>query len=404
MQKLIEIQRDIIFRFEAQELYPRELYDHLNLDNYCTGIVGPRGVGKTTLLLKVALDKGLKEGKAMYVSADHVHFVDNTLYDLVEKLVKSSDVGLLCVDEIHKHPNWHQQLKSIADTFSDFRILFTGSSMIDIIRGKYDLSRRVTLHRLNGLSYREYLGFAYDIHLPKVSLEELTDQHEKLINQFKLKQPLKLFDEYLKQGYYPFFKKLTLDQDLYQAIANSIQKTIYEDIAVCHSMKTSTLMVLENILKYTISTSPGEITPAKLASTMGKDFQSVSSYCQILNQAGLLNHLYTAKPGKAQLKNPVKMYPDNTNMIFAIDPPVFEDALKGRLRETFVINQLVNAKYQVYYSEQGDFEVAGLTVEVGGPNKTAKQIRSAKKGIVATDGIEHGHAQNVPLFLFGFLY
>ena len=157
MNKLFDIQQIIIGQFENQPFYAREVFKQINLDNYITGIVGPRGIGKTTFLLKHAIEMGAKDGRALYVSADNLYFLNNPLVELVDQLYKETDIRLLCIDEIHKYPNWNQELKNIADTYPEFRLLFSGSSTIDLINGKYDLSRRVTLLHLNCLSFRDYL-------------------------------------------------------------------------------------------------------------------------------------------------------------------------------------------------------------------------------------------------------
>src|SRR3990167_7508106 len=206
MERLFEIQRIILEQVEQDPYFWRDQFDLFTAVRQICGIVGARGVGKTTFLLRHVLNSGAKQRKALYVSADSIFFLENTLIDLVDYLYKQTDARLLCIDEIHKYPNWKMELKNIADTYPSFRIFFSGSSMIDLIQGKYDLSRRVNLHKLCGFSFREYLEFYLGKKIPKLELETLLSSHLVIAQQLEITGILKHFNDYLRLGYYPFFK------------------------------------------------------------------------------------------------------------------------------------------------------------------------------------------------------
>lgn len=404
MQQLFEAQAILLKDFQSEPFYNREIFKQITLDNHATGIVGSRGVGKTTLLLHQTLLANEKEQKALYVSGDNIYFLEHRLYDLADQLYKETDVTLLCIDEIHKYKNWQQELKNIVDTFRRFKVLFTGSSMIDIVRGKYDLSRRVTLHHLHGFSFREYLEFSTEKKYPIISFEQLIKEHLTLANNIDIAKPIQAFQSYCRLGYYPFFKELSQDTEKFQAIQNVIQKTIYEDIATFYSLKTPTLLLLEKLFQYVISSSPGELNAYKLAKILDKDFVSISGYLKILNESGLIRYLHTNKAGKAMLRNPEKMYPENTNMITASLVAQPNDNIIGKMRETFTLATLQNAGLKVYYGAQGDFVVNDFVFEVGGKNKTLKQLKDVKNGYLLCDNILVGDRSRIPLYLLGFLY
>lgn len=404
MEKILEIQKTILDDFENEPFYERDIFKTITFDNAITGLVGSRGIGKTTFLLHQVLKEGARTGKALYVSADNLYFLENRLFDLVNQLYKETDIRLLCIDEIQKYPNWQQELKNIADTFRHLRILFSGSSMIELISGKYDLSRRVTLHYLHGLSFREFLDFYHEIKLPVISLEDILKNHLTLSQEITLAKPIKLLKEYFKVGYYPFFKNFTSEYEKFQAIENATQKTIYEDISILHSLKTPTLLIIEKIYKYVLNSLPGELSVNKLSNILGKDFESVSEYFRYLEEAGLIRSIYSAQSGKAHLRNPTKIYPENSNLIYASYLPTTEDATKGKVRETFVLNQLQNINKKVFYSETGDFKVDEMVFEVGGKNKSTAQIKNLKNAYVFADDITVGLGNRIPLYLLGFLY
>jgi predicted AAA+ superfamily ATPase len=404
MEHLFEIQRIIFEQFETQPFYSRMIFKQITFDNMISGLVGARGVGKTTLLLRHAIDAGAKKRRSLYVSADNLFFLTHSLVELVDYLYKQTDVRLLCIDEVHKYPNWNQELKNIADTYPTFKILFSGSSMIDLIRGKYDLSRRVTLYHLHGLSFREYLEFYLELKLPQTSLTELVASHIDFASELEITSLLKHFSEYLRHGYYLFFSGFSQEREKFQAIENSTQKTIYEDIGTLHSLKTPTLAIIEKLLKFVINSAPGELNASKLARNLGKDFNNISTYLGYLEQAGLIRSLYPRSTGQAALRNPVKLYPENTNLVYASYLPLSQDNTVGKVRETFVINQLQNAELPVFYSQRGDFRVGEFIFEVGGRNKTHKQIKDEENGYVLADGILSGTKKKIPLYLIGFLY
>lgn len=404
MKTLFDVQKIIISEFEEHPFQNRALFEKVTLDNKLTGIVGTCGVGKTTYLLHKAIECGAKQEQALYVLADSVFFLENKLIDLVDWLYKETDVRLLCIDEIHKYKGWQQELKNISDIYRNFRILFSGSSMIDIVRGKYDLSRRATLHSMHGFSFREYLKVVFDIDISPLTLNEILKSHITISQNIHVPKILKYFKDYLRIGYYPYFLELNQDREKAQAIDNACKKTIYEDIATIHSLKTPSLQILEKIFKYVVISPAGELSVNKLSSILERSFDSVSEYLRILEEAGLIRSLFPKNSGKTHLRNPIKIYPDNTNMIQNIALPSAQDNMIGKSRETFFLSHCQNAEYKVYYSQRGDFEIDGRLFEIGGKNKTTKQIKGIGQSHVVADGILVGSKKTIPLYLFGMLY
>ena len=404
MNQLFEIQRILLEQFQELPFFRRKIFEQITLDNKISGILGPRGVGKTTFLLHFVLERGASKRKALYVSADNLYFLEHRLLELVDQLYKETDVRLLCIDEVHKYPNWNQELKNISDTYLDFRVVFSGSSMIDLIQSKYDLSRRVTIYHLHGFSFREYLEWHLKKTLSIYSLDDLINAHLQIEQEIAIPGILKQLQDYFKIGYYPFFWGFTQDREKFQAIENSTQKTIYEDIGTFHSLKTPSLLIIEKLFKFLINSAPGELSAFKLAKYLDKDFETISTYLHYLQEAGLVRFLYPKNSGKAYLRNPSKMYPDNPNLIFASYVPLAQDKIVGKVRETFVINHLQNANFKTYYSQRGDVVVNDFVFEIGGPGKKDTQIRGEKNGYILADGILTGSKQHIPLYLIGFLY
>lgn len=396
---LLEIQNTLLSGFKGRKHYSRTLYKHINLDNRFVGLVGARGVGKTTYLLQLVQNSET----SLYVSADNVFFLEHSLLELVDTLYKETDIRTLCIDEIHKYPNWNQELKNIYDTYLEFKIIFTGSSAIDLTRSKYDLSRRVVLYSFYGFSFREYLAFNDIATIDAVTLNDILEKPQEILSNISLANPIKQFKDYLRFGYYPFSNDFSQRVDFYQAIRNIHQKSIYEDIGTAHQLKTGTLLVLEKLFKYVLNSVPGELSVYKVASALGKDFKSISEYVRYLEEAGLLRCLRSSQIGKGQLKNPEKLLPDNPNMIYAELIKESADIL-GNIRESFALSHLQNAGLCVFYQKIGDFYVEGKTLEIGGKNKTRRQIKGVEDAYVLSDDTVTAFKNTLPLWLLGILY
>lgn len=404
MQSLQETQQYLINDFIKLPYFDRLHYKSIEFANRINGILGSRGTGKTTFLLQTAINKGALEGKALYVSTDNVFFLDNKLLDLAEWAYKTTDIKYLLIDEIHKYPSWNQELKNIYDSFLNIEVCFSGSSMIDIISSKYDLSRRVTLYPMYGFSFREYLLYNHDINIKAYSLDEIIKSHSKLALEINCPKILKYFKEYLGLGYYPFTKNLNTQSARFQAIENIAQKTIYEDIATLHNLKTSSLLIIEKLYKYILGSLPGEININKLASHLQKDFNDVSRYLSYLDQAGLVNALHTKQAGKALLGTPSKILPENSNMIYAHYLAQTQDSITGKVRETFAVNQLKCAGHNVHYSTIGDYQVDEYHFEIGGKNTKTKQLKGKDNAFVLADDLTVGSGKVIPLYFMGLLY
>ncbi len=385
--------------------FKRFLYDEIDFNQRLIGIIGPRGVGKTTLILQYLKEKYYKDENALYFLADNVLFKKGDLLSLAREFYLKHGGRLICIDEIHRYENWNQELKNIYDTLPDLKIIFSGSSSLNLVKGKYDLSRRGVTYNLGGFSFREYLLFEKKIDIKKFSIDKLIKDYRKIsIDLMEVKSILKDFNEYLTTGYYPFFKETGSRQLYFQQINNIIDKIIYEDIASSYSLKTQNLVIFKQILCFLATISPGEINVNKLASSLEKNHATISEYLNILEEASLIRFLPIGKAGHSLIRRAKKVFLDNTNLAQAINNNLGGTIDKGTTRELFVLNQLQNAGYIPIYASGGDLSVNGYTFEIGGKNKDKRQIKGIKKSYLVLDDIIVADKNKIPLYLFGFFY
>lgn len=378
--------------------HKRYLYEKINWNARMIGIKGARGVGKTTLLLQRIKLAFADVDTVFYVSLDDLWFKTNTLQELVEYLY-AHGVTSLFLDEVHHYPDWSQNLKNIYDNYPDLTLVYTGSSMLEIDNSKIDLSRRQTVYELAGLSFREFLAFENKLKIDVLSLDTLLGQHVKIGMEITEKTKiLPLFENYLRFGYYPFYKEAGDDfpvrlQEVVSLVISSDLPAI-EDIAYSTVEKTKKMLM---ILAERVPLTPNISHLCKELETT-RDLGLKLLY--ILDRAALLNLLTSEIKSYKQLSRPDKIYLNNTNLMYALTTNVD----KGNLRETFFLNQ-TDIVTSVVMPKQGDFLVNGKYLfEVGGKGKTFDQIKDQPDSYLAVDDIELGHKNRIPLWMFGLLY
>lgn len=363
------------------------------------GIKGARGVGKTTLLLQYIKKNLPINEETLYVSLDNIWFTENNLSDLTDSFIKKGGKYLF-LDEVHKYPNWAQELKNIYDDYPQLKIVFTGSSLLEILNARADLSRRAIIYTMQGLSYREYLNLILKVEMPILSLEDIVSNHIKLAQDLNNTiKPLQHFDSYLKSGYYPFF--LEAPSLYFQRLEEVINLILEIELPLLRKVDIAYINKLKQLLQIIAQSVPFMPNISKLSERIGINRNTLISYLYFLNEAHIIKNLYRDAKGISQLQKPDKIYLDNTNLQYAFST---NNANIGNIRETFFVNQL-SYKHLVEYTKQGDFRVDGMyTFEIGGPQKTKKQIKDLENAFIASDDIEYGYQNKIPLWLFGFLY
>ena len=371
--------------------FKRYMYSKVLWNSRLVGIVGPRGVGKSTMILQYILENR-DTGNYLYVSADHTYFSSHSLTELADEFVKEGGTKLF-IDEVHKYKGWSRELKQIYDVHPDLSVVFSGSSVLDIHKGENDLSRRVLIFNMQGLSFREYLELFHGIKSKVYSLDEILENRVKLDD---IKHPLPLFREYLHSGYYPFSKEEGFDLRLQQVIT----QTVETDIPQYADMKASTARKLKQMLKIVSQLSPYKPNATSLASEIGVSKNNIMDYLVYLEKAEMIGQLRDDTGGIRGLGKVEKVYVDNTNLMYALSDGTPDT---GNLRETFFYNQM-RVNNDVISSKESDFKVKNFTFEVGGRKKGKKQIEDVSDGLIVKDDIEFGHGNIIPIWHFGFNY
>ena len=378
--------------------FKRYLFHSIDLNNRLIAIKGARGTGKTTLLIQIGKEL-LANKKTLYVSLDHIYFYENKLYELAKQFEQYGGTHLL-LDEVHKYYNWSREIKMIYDNFPNLTVIFTSSSMLEIYKSESDLSRRAISYDLKELSFREFIEFETEQKFSAYSFSELLENHNAIAQQILSKlKPLSLFEKYLKIGAYPYYKE---NEEYYnQKLLNTINLIIEIDINAVENLNYETIVKLKKLLKTVATSVPFTPNVSKLSELVGLSRNSLVSALKMLEKAGLLNELYKPTTGIGVLTKPEKLYLNNSNLLYALAK---ENSNIGNVRETFVLNQL-KGLHHIHLPQQGDLLVdEKITIEIGGKNKSKKQVASINNAYLAKDQIEIGYDNIIPVWLFGFLY
>ena len=379
----------------------RTLMYQINWDAQLVAIKGPRGVGKTTLMLQYMKQHyEVYSREVLYCTLDSVYFSNHTLLELVDVFVKNGGKHLF-LDEVHKYPTWSKEIKEVYDMYPDLKVVFSASSLLNILNADADLSRRCIPYEMQGLSFREFLLFYKQLDLPICTLEEVLTSPGNICSEVnKVCRPLPLFREYLQYGYYPFYLKNQIDY--YTSIEQVVNFIVETELPQLCGIDVGNVRKIKALLGILASSVPFEVDISKLATTIGIHRNTVIEYLNSLEKAKLLHLLYADLLSVKKMQKPDKIYLDNPNLLYAL---ASHPVKIGTARETFVVNHL-SCDHEIEYGKKtGDFKVNGkYTLEVGGEGKTYNQIADVPDSYILADGIETPYRCKLPIWVVGFLY
>lgn len=398
MEKLIELFRKKMTG--PLPVFERELERKINWNARLISVRGSRGTGKTTLFLqhiKKTFSNNLN--KVLYVNLDNIYFSNNTLVELAEKFASRGGTHLF-IDEVHKYENWSKEIKNLYDDFPELHIAFTGSSLLEILNGRADLSRRTLVYELTGLSFREYLSLIKAHDFPIFTLEEILKNNEQISAEIASKiKPFEFFYDYLSFGYYPYF--LEGKDDYFNRLNETLNMILEVELPMLRGLEIAYIPRIKKLLAVIGESAPFIPNITQLAAKIGISRQTLLIYLKYLEDAKLINQLYKKSRGLSVLEKPEKILMENTNLIELFNG---ENANTGSRRETFVLNQLLHS-HKVDFSEESDFFVdSKYTFEVGGKNKKRRQIQEIPDSYIIADDIEFGTDRRIPIWLLGFMY
>ncbi len=378
--------------------FKRYLYHKINWDARVIGIKGERGVGKTTMLLQRIKEKYSNPDDTFYISLDHFWFRTHELQDLVEFMYRRG-ITEFYIDEVHKYKDWSIILKNLVDEHDDLRIVYTGSSLLEIDNAKVDMSRRQTPYTLKGMSFREYMEYEGIMKMNAVPIEELLNNHVSIAMDISANTKILVaFESYLRTGVYPFYKDA--GQDFLVRLKEVVDTVIESDLPAVEKITFDTIEKCKKLLMIIAENVPLQPNVDRLAASLGTTRDTLLKLLYKLDKAEILELLTVKLKSYKKLVNPEKIYLGNTNLMYALSPKIEV----GTLRETFFIDQFASVG-TVQMPTKGDFLVNDKYLfEVGGEGKSFEQIADIPNSYLAIDGIESGYGARVPIWMFGLLY
>lgn len=385
---------------ETECKFLRYLYSHIEWDERLIGIKGARGVGKTTMLLQHIKLTFPDRTKAFYVSLDNIWFSTHTLMELTEYLY-THGVTHLFLDEVHRYGNWIQQIKNIYDSYPKLHIVFTGSSLLEIDHAEADLSRRIRMYHLQGLSFREYLAINGIADLPAITFDGILIQHQQISSEIAAKlKVIPYFEQYTKMGYYPFHLEVSSAESYYERVQQVIATIIENDIPAVENIEYETLQKAKRLLVLLAQTAPFTLNISSLCDALSTTRNQLIRLLSLLHRSALLRLLYSDGKGLKSLGKPQKILFNNPNLMQAL----VSAADIGTVRESLFAAMMAHS-HTIQYPQQGDLLVDNKYLfEIGGKNKGYSQIKDIPYSYVVADELEIGFGNKIPLWLFGLLY
>lgn len=399
METLFALQRQLIQNSTTS--FVRSVMDEIDWEGTrLIGIRGARGVGKTTLLLQhIKMHYGLGTKKALYLNLDSAYFTRHDLMDTVQTFYTSGGECLL-LDEVHKYPHWSQYVKNIYDLYPSIKIVFTGSSLLQILNAEADLSRRCISYEMQGLSFGEYMRFYHKVELPQCTLDDIIQNAEDICESVNGKcRPLEFFGDYLRSGYYPFRKE---NPNQYSTrVENVVDMILGIELPQQRNVNVGNVRKLKSLLAVLATEVPMLVDVSKMSKMTELSRVSLTSYLQYLNDARLIRLLYSDATSVKRMQKPDKILMENPNLCYILN---LGHANEGTVRESFFCNQMAY-RHGVEYTKPADFVIDGnIVVEVGGSSKDGGQIADRENAYLACDGIDYPYGKKLPLWLFGLTY
>ncbi|MCK4694126.1 MAG: ATP-binding protein [Candidatus Cloacimonetes bacterium] len=406
INELFAIQNKLVSQTPLK--FKRYLFEKINWENRMITITGARGTGKTTLVLQHFKEKYKTTAECLYMSADNPLVLKNGVYNIATEYFKYYGDAII-IDEVHKQTNWSSEVKALYDAFPDKKIIILGSSRLNILNQKGDLSRRTLIYNLKGLSFREFLELKYEINFSSYNLEEILSDHIKISSDlFQInRNVLKHFMEYKQIGFYPFFTDVDISE--YQVILNNVlDKVIYEDVPALKDIKSSSQVSLKKLIAYLSISKIPTINIGSMCNELDIPKETLYEFLDLLARADLVNIIKKRDATVRSLKKS-RIFLSNPNLYYAISNELWKHNVDvGNIRESFFVSQL-NELYLLYSSQIADYSIylktgKDIEVEIGGKTKSRKQIMDTKDGYVFRDDQEMGYDNIIPLYLTGFLY
>jgi len=402
-EKILEKSKRLVLNTDTK--FIRDIYYNIDWSARLIWIVGQRWIWKTTILLQYL--KVEKIENSIYFSADNISLIEIGIYNFVEKLYLQNWIKYFFIDEIHKSRNWNQELKNLYDDFPEIKIVFSGSSSIDLIKGKYDLSRRVLLYKMKWFSFKEYINKVKNINLENYSISEIIEKNTYLVEKIYKElwdEILVLFNNYLKFWYYPFNFESTKIESFYSRLFEVIDKLVYEDISNFYKMDSTNLEKLKKIIIFFSLSKPWELSINSIKNKLWISFDTAANYLQILNDVWILKSIYVEWNISKNIRKAKKLYIDNSNLIYTISKETWIEAEIWTIREIFFINQF---EKNLFYSEIWDFTLKiwleNYYFEIWWKSKKRKQLKNKEKSYIVADSIIFPTDKKIPIWLFWFL-
>ena len=372
----------------------RNLMDEIDWNDRLIGIKGTRGVGKTTFLLQYAKEKFGNSRSCLYINMNNFYFSQYSLVRFAGEFVKRGGKVLL-IDQMFKYPNWSEDLRTCYEQYPTLKIVFTGSSVMRLKEENPILNSIVKVYYLRGLSFREFLNLQSGNNFPAYTLDEILKNHEQIARTILREvKPLNYLQDYLHHGFYPFFLE---KRNFSENLLKTMNMMIEVDILLIKQIELKYLSKIKKLLYLLAVDGPVAPNVSQMAAEIQTSRATIMNYIKYLEDARLINMVYPK--GEKFPKKPSKVVMHNSNLMYSFYPVKVEEQ---DVLDTFFMNTMYK-DHKLYKGDKGTSFLVdeGLHFRICTENCKFKNNPNV---YYALHKLELGHDNQIPLWLFGFLY
>ena len=293
-------------------------------------LIGPRQVGKTTLLKNI-LTSISSEKKVQFWNCDESdvrQFLSEANSAKLKSFVGNSD--FIVIDEAQRVKDIGLTIKLLHDSFPNVQLAVTGSSSLD-------LSNSIN-EPLTGRKF-EYNLFPFSTN--------------ELVNHTSMLEEMRLLKNRLVYGFYPDVVNNPGEEK--EILTNIVNSYLYKDVFEFQDIRKSS--VIEKLVQALALQVGSEVSFNELGNLLGIDTVTVQRYVDLLEKAYVIFHIRSfSRNVRNELKKSIKIYfYDNgvRNSVISNFSPVELRSDIGALWENFLISERI--KNNAYHNKHAKY-------------------------------------------------
>ncbi|MBI3713228.1 MAG: ATP-binding protein [Burkholderiales bacterium] len=334
-------------------------------------LMGPRRVGKTVMVyhsIRTLIDSDVDNKNILYISLETPIYTGLSLEKILnyfqELFSHHRDSKLyIFFDEVQYLRNWEVHLKSLVDSFPEYKFTATGSAAAALrLKSNESGAGRFSDFVLPPLTFAEYLAFIKrEEELIESSDSNNTDSGSIAYSSKNIDELNREFINYLNFGGYPeaVFSETIRSNPGQYIKSDIIDKVLLRDLPSLYGI--SDIQELNRLFTTLAYNTGNEVSLEGLSKSSGVAKNTIKRYLEYLEAAFLIRRVERIDQNAKRFKRAIcfKVYLTNPSMRAALFGQVTaESPAMGSLTETAIYSQWQHSKtIDLFYSRWSSGEI-----------------------------------------------